>query len=307
MRTHRTTTLLAITAVLNSTLLAGQSKPLDDSILRQTFDFTVARSPQPQRFDMETVVLTYAPDGKRVNTDVLKLQLKCMPARATGKDADEYTCIRFAVKFGNAPEVTVPAITDWTYSYKVTATGMDEKGQVFGIDHAKFEKLLDSNGQPLPVDKAYYVYNAFIDFHGFCNVFAEPTTGGKGIQDLKRIGDKIVHAAAFRPTVFDHGDLITLVFDNGIRMVFTLCTSLVDIRTHKSGHALDLWLAQYPASVFNRVTPHVKHHTAAGEIHIPEPGHMWTWMLLRLFGKERFANRAFVNQCFGTNVFRRKQ
>ena len=197
MRTHRTTTLLAITAVLNSTLLAGQSKRPDDSILRQTFDFGVARAPAPQLFDMETVVLTYAPDGKRVNTDVLKLQLKCMPARATGKDADEYTCIRFAVKFGNAPEVTVPAITDWTYSYKVTATGMDEKGQVFGIDHAKFEKLLDSNGQPLPVDKAYYVYNAFIDFHGFCNAFAEPTTGGKGIQDLKRIGDKIVHAAAF--------------------------------------------------------------------------------------------------------------
>ena len=47
------------------------------------------------------------------------------------------------------------------------------------------------------MDKAYYVYNAFIDFHGFCNVFAEPTTGGKGIQDLKSIGDKIVHAAAF--------------------------------------------------------------------------------------------------------------
>jgi len=170
---------------------------MDDSILRQTFDFAGARAPQPQLFDMETVVITYAPDGKRVNTDVLRLQLKCAPARATGKDADEYTCIRFAVKFGDSPEVTVPAMANWSYPYKVTASGMDEKGQVFGIDHANLEKLLDSNGQPLPVDKAYYVYNAFIDFHGFCNVFAEPTMGGKGIQDLKRIGDKIVHAAAF--------------------------------------------------------------------------------------------------------------
>ena len=197
MKTHRSTTLLAIMMALNSTMLAGQSKPMDDSILRQTFDFAGARSPQPQLFDMETVVITYAPDGRRTNTDILRLQLKCTPARMTGKDADEYTCIRFAVKFGDAPEVTVPAMTNWTYPFKATPTGIDEKGQVFGIDHAKFEKLTDSNGQPLPVDKSYYVYNAFIDFHGFCNAFAEPTTGGKGIQDLKRIGDKIVHAAAF--------------------------------------------------------------------------------------------------------------
>jgi len=197
MKTQETVAALAIVMIWNSVSVAGEPKRPDDSILRQTFDFTVARSPAPQLFDMETVVLTYAPDGKRANTDVLKIQLKCTPARATGKDADEYTCVRFAVKFGDAPEVTVPALAGWTYPYKVTATGMDEKGQVFGIDHAKFEKLLDSNGQALPVDKAYYVYNAFIDFHGFCNAFADPTTGGKGIQDLKRIGDKIVHAAAF--------------------------------------------------------------------------------------------------------------
>ncbi len=198
MKTHRTLTMLTLTAVCSSiSLAAGESKRMDDSILRQTFDFAGARSPQPQLFDMETVVISYGPDGKIVNTDILRLQLKCMPARVTGKDADEYTCIRFAVKFGDSPEVTVPAMANWTYLFKATGSGMDEKGQVFGIDHAKFEKLLDSNGQPLPIGKAYYVYNAFIDFHGFCNAFAEPTTGGKGIQDLKRIGDKIVHAAAF--------------------------------------------------------------------------------------------------------------
>jgi len=198
MRTHRTVTVLAIAMICNSVCLAaGESKRMDDSILRQTFDFAGARSPQPQLFEMETTVITYAPDGKRVNTDVLRLQLKCTPARMTGKDADEYTCVRFAVKFGDAPEVAVPALANWMYLFKATPEGVDEKGQVFGIDHAKFEKLLDANGQPLPVDKAYYVYNAFIDFHGFCNAFAEPTTGGKGIQDLKSIGDKIVHAASF--------------------------------------------------------------------------------------------------------------
>jgi hypothetical protein len=219
--------MLAIVVIGNSLVLAaGESKRMDDSILRQTFDFAGARSPQPQLFDMETVVISYAPDGKRVNTDILRLQLKCVP----GKGADEYTCVRFALKFGDAPEVTVPALANWTYRFKATASGTDEKGQVLGIDHAKFEKLTDSNGQPLLVDKAYYVYNAFIDFHGFCNAFAEPTTGGKGIQDLKRIGDKIVHAAAFTEPPVDLGSGIKKgsTFKNGEVTLELKGLSLVD-------------------------------------------------------------------------------
>ena len=198
MRAHRILPVV-ILALTGSTicLAAGQSKRPDDSILRQTFDLAGPRSVQVQVFDMETRVITYAPDGKRINTDVLKLKLKCTPARVTGKEADEYTCLKFTLQFGNNPEVAVPAVAHWTYLFKNTASGLDEKGQMFGIDHAKFEKLVDANGQAIPPDKAYYVYNAFIDFHGFCNVFAEPTQGGKGIQDLKSMGQKIVHAAAF--------------------------------------------------------------------------------------------------------------
>ncbi len=41
------------------------------------------------------------------------------------------------------------------------------------------------------------LYNAFIDFHAFCNIFSETTSDEKGIQDLSRIGQKIIHAAAF--------------------------------------------------------------------------------------------------------------
>jgi hypothetical protein len=162
---------------------------------------------------METRIITYEPDGRRANTDVLRLGLRCAP----GKDADQYTCTRFTVQFGDGPEVAVPAVENWTYSFKGTATGIDEKGQVFGIDHAKFEKLVDANGRPLPPDKAYFVYNAFIDFHAFCNVFAEPVPGGRGIQDLKHIGDKIVHAAAFTEPPVNLGSNIAegSTFKNG--------------------------------------------------------------------------------------------
>jgi hypothetical protein len=194
MRTHRILPAVALALICNSICLgASEQKRADDSILRQTFNLGAPRSAQAQSFEMETRVITYAPDGKRVNTDVLRLWLKCTP----GKDADQYTCQKFTVQFGSAPAAALPALENWTYAFKGTATGMDEKGQVFGIDHAKFEKLVDANGQPLPADKVYFVYNTFIDFHAFCNAFAEPTTGGKGIQDLKSIGQKIIHAASF--------------------------------------------------------------------------------------------------------------
>ncbi|MHC4203222.1 MAG: hypothetical protein ACYSTT_01115 [Planctomycetota bacterium] len=56
---------------------------------------------------------------------------------------------------------------------------------------------MDLNNKAIPPDKAYHVYNAFIDFHGFCNIFAERVDGGASIQYLKSISQRIVHAAAF--------------------------------------------------------------------------------------------------------------
>src|SRR5512138_3229044 len=128
MNTHRVLPVVAL-ALFGGTacLAAGESKHPDDSILRQTFDLAGPRSAQVQVFDMETRVITYAPDGKRVNTDILRLQLKCTPARVAGKEADEYTCLKFTLQFGSSPEVAVPAMVNWTYLFKNAATGLDEK------------------------------------------------------------------------------------------------------------------------------------------------------------------------------------
>jgi hypothetical protein len=245
MRTHRILPVVALAMICNSICPgAGEPKPMDDSILRRTFDLAAPRSRDPQAYEMETVVITYAPDGKRVNKDVLRLQLKCTPAPAAGKDADRYTCTRFTVQLGAGPEVAVPAMANWSYPFTHTPTSMDEKGQVFGIDHAKFENLVDANGQPLPVDKAYFVYNSFIDFHAFCNVFAEPAAGGKGIQDLKTIGQKIVHAAAFTEAPVNLGAGIKKgsTFKNGEVTLEFKGLSLVDgaacaLMTYDSGES----------------------------------------------------------------------
>ncbi|MCP4644780.1 MAG: hypothetical protein GY851_30340, partial [bacterium] len=147
---------------------------------------------------MTSNLINYALDGTRLGTDTMRLRLKCVPATVSGREADRYTCPDFSIEFAGGPQVSVPALRNWTYDFGPMDTGIDEKGQVFGIDHGKFENLTDANGKPIAADKAYHVYNAFIDFHAFCNVFAYPTSGGgKGVQDLKRIGDRIVHASAF--------------------------------------------------------------------------------------------------------------
>ncbi len=198
-------------------VVTAESDATNDAILRQTFKLGGERSQQTQYFLMESKLLTYALDGKCIGTDVFRLRLKCVPAKAAGKDGDEYTCANFTVQISGGPEVEVPALKNWTYIFKTLPAGLDEKGQVLGIEHARFENLVDAGGKAIPPDKSYHVYNAFIDFHGFCNIFAERVEGGKGIQDLKSIGQKIVHAAAFTEPPVNLGSSIAegSTFKNG--------------------------------------------------------------------------------------------
>lgn len=174
--------------------LIALSQQTISSVLNQEFNLAGNRSHETQYYVMQSELITYALDGKRMGKDIYKLHLEWVPAKMAGKAGDEFTCAKFTVQLGDAPQVTIPILANWSYSL---SEGIDDKNQVFGIDHIKFENLKDSNGYLIPTDKAYHVYNAFIDFHAFCNVFSERTSEGNGIQNLKKIGRKIVHSAAF--------------------------------------------------------------------------------------------------------------
>ncbi|MGH7598012.1 MAG: hypothetical protein ACREOI_16805 [bacterium] len=204
--------LAIIVFLILGKIAAAQSIRLDN--LNKEFDLAGAHSQQTQYFMMESKLIIYALDGKRHGMDIYRLHLKCVPAKLAKKEGDEYTCSRFTVQQGEAAETAIPAMANWTYVFK--GTDQDDKGQVLGIDHGKFVNLVDASGKALPIDKTYHVYNAFIDFHAFCNVFADPTSKGNGIQDLKKVGQKIIHSAAFsEPSVNLGNNIAEGVFKNG--------------------------------------------------------------------------------------------
>lgn len=218
MKREMMLTLLSLLVICSVTsVLRAESAGPNDAILRQNFDLGGERSQQTQYFLMESELLTYALDGKRIGTDIFRLRLKCVPAKLAGTKGDEYTCTKFTVQLGDESEVEIPVLKNWTYIFKIPPTGIDEKGQTLGIDHAPFENLVDANNKAIPPDKVYHVYNAFIDFHGFCNIFAERVDGGAGIQELKSIGQRIVHAAAFSEAPVNVGSNVSKgsTFKNG--------------------------------------------------------------------------------------------
>lgn len=222
----------------------GSSKGIT-SYLQQEFELAGDRSPEKRYYLMETMLMRYALDGTRTGTDTLGLKLEYVPARISGKDQDEYICREFTVQQGTGSPASIPALTGWSY---VFVEGYDEEGRVFGINHDRFENLETSEGIALSPDIAYFVYNTFIDFHGFCDALAERTDEGKGIQDLKKIGDKIVHAASFtEPPVnlgsnvaegstFKNGE-VTLEF-KGISLVDDILCSVVAFDSGESSFTM---------------------------------------------------------------------
>lgn len=200
-----------------------------NSILQQEFDLAGKRSPEKQFYIVETKLIHYSQDGTRSRGDTFKLYLETIPGDSPGKSGNKYLCRKFTVQRGNGSPTSIPALEGWSYSYEF---GLDEQGRVFGIDHSQFENLKDGEGNPFPPDTSYFVYNTFIDFHSFCNVFAERIEGGKGIQDLKIIGDRIIHAASFTEPPVNLGSNVAegSTFKNGEVTLEFKGISLIDGR-----------------------------------------------------------------------------
>jgi hypothetical protein len=210
------------------------------ALLNRNFLLVKERSLEPRFYEMVTKVVYFEPDGKQKPYVNLKLLLKCAPAGKSPKDGFRYTCVKQSYQQAEQSEVAIPAMADWSYVYGKA----NPNNVVLGIEHSKFQGLKDAQGNPLPPEMSYSLYNMFIDFHAFCNVFAERTHSGKGIQHLQQMGQEIVHESAYtEPSVHLAGNIdegsyfkngkVTLDF-KGISVVDAVPCALVGFDSGKS-------------------------------------------------------------------------
>lgn len=140
----------------------------------------------------ETRMYRHGADGTKSPETVIRLFIQVTPILKEGKRVEQATCRLFAVDRPGAAQTTIPKLTGYRY---VPQDGLDQRNQVFGIDHGIFLTLHDSHGQRLDSINSYLTYNTFVDFHAFCSM---PLT--KGVADpsgrvptLQRVGDEIEH------------------------------------------------------------------------------------------------------------------
>jgi hypothetical protein len=175
----------------------------EPAIHGQEYDLAGGRSLGAHYYHLQTEVATHSREGVLKSTDIYRERLICEPGDRSAGEADTFTCAQFSVQRGDGPEVTIPSLEGFSYQVNkqlLDDAQLDEQGQLYGIPEAQFEDLIDSTGEKLPFEVGYQVYSTFFYYHGYTE-YAEPIPDGKGVQHLTRIGDKIVHAAAFQETV----------------------------------------------------------------------------------------------------------
>ena len=174
----------------------------EQELLDKEYDLAGPRSMETHFYQVESRVATHSNKGVLKSTDIFRLSLIVEPGGGADKKADKLTCTRVSVQRGDGPEATIPALEGYSYECNKDAlddAGLDKEGRLYGISEDVFQDLTDSTGAKLPIDLAYQIYSLSFYYPDHVR-YAEPTKEGKGVQDLKRIGDKIIHKSAFLET-----------------------------------------------------------------------------------------------------------
>jgi hypothetical protein len=185
--------------------------------LRGQFDLSSDRKREIQYFRMDTKYIHFALNGKRLDTESYVLRLQYTPKTSPTGNVDEYTCLELQLQTKDSPAAAMPELRNWTYIFNPMLSGTDERGPLWGISQDKFMNLTDGLGRALPFSIRYAIYVNFIDFHSINDIFTRPMKFGKGIQDLKEIGQRIVHPASLMEAPVKFGVEIKpgSVFQNG--------------------------------------------------------------------------------------------
>jgi hypothetical protein len=199
-------------------------------VFNQEYDLVGERSKETHYYLVQSELATHTSKGVLKSTDVYREYLQVEPGNRSAGEADHFTCKKFSLKRGNTPEGTIPSLNGFSYEVNkdlLDANGIDENGELYSVPEEIFEDLEDNSGTKLPFEVGYQVYSAFYYYHSFTD-YAESNTRGNGIQDIKRIGDRVIVEGSFaesplpgklaKDSAFWKNGEITLAF-NGLSIV----------------------------------------------------------------------------------------
>jgi len=146
---------------------------------------------------MVTKYQHFGPDGHLLGSESYYLRLRYKPMGAQDGWADQFTCLELQLQVDDRPSVAVPELDGMTYTFNPAATGVDERSPLWGLPQGRFKSLTDGLGNLLTFSSRYAAYVSLIDFHSINDVFTKPMPFGNGIQNLKNVGQKVVHPASF--------------------------------------------------------------------------------------------------------------
>jgi hypothetical protein len=166
----------------------------DKEVLNQEYDLVGERSMETHYYIVQSELAIHSSKGILKSTDIYREYLQVEPGKRSDGEADRFTCKKFSVKRGDASEVSIPSLDGFSYDVNkdlLDANGIDKNGELYSVPEETFEGLEDSSGAQLPFEVGYQVYSAFYYYHSYTD-YAEANPRGIGIQDLRRIGDKVI-------------------------------------------------------------------------------------------------------------------
>ena len=175
----------------------AQVEIIDD--FNREYNLVGERSLDTHYYLIESDLVVRKPSGKRMSANAYKLYLKIDPGDPYVGEADKFTCLKYYTQSNSGQEVSIPSLAGWSYDYNpqmLDETMLDEDGQIYGIPESRFKDLVDENGAKLSSEAGYQIYSTFQYYHSYTQ-YAEPSKTGKGIQDLKMIGDRVILAESF--------------------------------------------------------------------------------------------------------------
>ena len=199
--------LLALMGLASCAFIGSQGREI--SAVDRSVNLASQRAPGVGHYQFSTDYLTYAPDGSLVSKEQTVAEIA---VEMDESSRQTLTVHNFELVDKDGLKASIPRLEGWQ---NVMDPSADE---LLGVPHADFAGLQTDAGEPLPPEITHRVYNTFVDFYAFNNVFAQPSTAeGNDIGDLTSIGQVIEHYSAYSKPSVSLGETVSegSYFHNG--------------------------------------------------------------------------------------------